>query len=87
MEWVIVVAQLLPYVVELMKIVERLFANHAKTGPQKKELVENAVKAVVADKPPIVRTKAVEAIGDIIDVTAGYLFPHDNSENIEDTTR
>lgn len=76
MEWALIIIRLMPYVIELIKMVEKLFADAAKAGPKKKELVEMAVKSIISDKPDDIKDKTMAAVSGFIDATAAYLFPH-----------
>ena len=87
MGWILIVLRLIPKVAELMKIAEKLFDSIPDSGPQKKEYVLAAIKAIVegitgftGDEWDAIWGKIYEAVDSLIDIFAVFLFPHDDKE-------
>lgn len=83
MGWISLVIRLIPKVIELMGIAEKLFDDIPESGAQKKEYVMAAVKAIVEGISGISGSeemwkKVQTALTSLIDIAAYFLFPHED---------
>ena len=91
MGWLLIVLRLIPQVVKLMKIAEKLFDDVLDSGAQKKEYVLAAIKAIVegitgftGDEWDVIWNKIYEAVDGLINIFAIFLFPHDETDKGEE---
>ena len=80
MAWIAIVLKLIPAVIKLMKIAEQAFDGIPDSGVEKKEMVIQAIKAIVEGLSGIVLTpemwaKIESTISAIIDLACIFLFP------------
>ena len=80
MAWIAIVLKLIPAVIKLMKIAEQAFDGIPDSGVEKKEMVIQAIKAIVEGLSGITLTpemwsKIESTIGAIIDLACIFLFP------------
>ena len=80
MAWIAIVLKLIPAVIKLMKIAEQAFDDVPDSGAEKKEMVIQAIKAIVEGLSGITLTpemwgKIESTISAIIDIACIFLFP------------
>jgi len=80
MGWLTIVLRLIPVVVRLMGVAEKLFDGTPDSGQQKKEYVMEAVKAMVEGASgftgtPELWAKIESAVSLMIDAACIFLFP------------
>lgn len=85
MGWFLIALRVIPKLVTLMKIAEKLFDDIPDSGAQKKEYVVAAIKAIVEGITGFtgaewdnIWNKVYESIVALIDIFASLLFSHDD---------
>ena len=87
MEWAKMIFRLIPMVVKLIALAEQAFDSIPESGAQKKQMVMDAVKAVLSVVLDLSSGgqqetwKALEPIiSRMIDLVCDFIFPHDEEE-------
>ena len=80
MTWIGIVLRLIPMIVKLMGIAEQAFDSIPDSGTQKKQMVIEAVRALVEGLSGVTFTpelwsKILDVIIPMIDIAASFLFP------------
>jgi len=84
MLWVTLIIQLIPVIMKLIEIAEKLWIDRG-TGPQKKEMVMTAAKEIVVSKgDEEIWDKLEGAVSGIVDASCMGIFPNkDKGEELE----
>ena len=80
MQWITIVLKIIPMIAKLMTIAEQAFDDIPDSGAQKKQMVIEAIKALVEGLSgvtftPELWTKIQGVLDPIIDIAAAFLFP------------
>jgi len=87
MNWITMAIRLVPFVIKMVGIVEKLFDDGEGANKKKlvMEMVEGALEAIVGistGEQKELWTKLEPTISSIIDALAGFLFPHDDEVKV-----
>jgi len=82
MQWITIVLKIIPMLAKLMAIAEQAFDEIPDSGAQKKQMVIEAIKALVEGLAGVTFTPELWAkiqgvIDPVINIAAAFLFPHD----------
>ena len=83
MGWVGIVIRLIPMIIKLMGLAEQAFDEIPDSGAEKKQMVIEAIKALVEGLSGVTFTpelwiKIKAFIDPLIDIAASFLFPHED---------
>jgi len=80
MTWLNIVLRIIPAIIKLAQIAEKVFDDVPDSGTQKKQMVIDAIRALVEGLSGVTFTPELWAkisgiINPLIDIVAGFLFP------------